>query len=61
MKQKKFELAANKAYSSLQTIFQSKQIHRNNKTIQNINQANTMLWKHNLDLNTSVRADAKHV
>jgi len=24
-------LAANKAYSSLQTIFQSKQIHRNNK------------------------------
>jgi hypothetical protein len=32
MKWKKSELlAANKAYSSLQTIFQSKQIHRNNK------------------------------
>jgi len=33
-------LAANKAYSSLQTIFRSKQIHRNNKIrlyIQNIN------------------------
>jgi uncharacterized heparinase superfamily protein len=25
-------LAANKAYSSLQTVFRSKQIHRNNKT-----------------------------
>jgi hypothetical protein len=25
-------LAANEAYSSLQTIFRSKQIHRNNKT-----------------------------
>jgi hypothetical protein len=31
------------------------------KTIQYINEANNMLWKRNLDLNTNVRADAKHV
>jgi len=31
------------------------------KTIQNINEANTMLWKRNLDFNTNVRADGKHI
>ena len=53
-------LAANKAYNSLQTIFRSKQIHRNMirlyKTL-----SKPILWKRNLDLNPNVRADAKHV
>jgi hypothetical protein len=31
------------------------------KTIQNINETNTMLRKRNLEPNTNVRADAKHI
>ena len=57
-------LAANKAYSSLQTIFRSELIHRNNKMrlyVQNINSTNIMLWKCDLDTNTNSRAYAKHV
>jgi len=31
------------------------------KSIENINETNTMLWKRNFELNTNVREDDKHV
>ena len=54
-------LAGNKTYSSLQTVFRSKQIHSNNKIIQNINSASTLLWKRNLDPNTNDNTNAMYV
>jgi hypothetical protein len=49
-------LAANRACSSLQTVFVSKQFNRNNK----IRLARTVLWKCNLDPYTNYRTNAAH-
>ena len=65
MKRKKSELgswqlikptAPCKPYSNL-----NKSIEKKNKVPQNINKANIVLWKCDLDTNTNSRADAKHI
>jgi hypothetical protein len=56
-------LAANKAYSSMQTIFRSKQIHRNNKIRLHKTLTKPILCHGSVNwtFNTNVRADAKHI
>jgi len=55
-------LAANKAYSSLQTVFRSKQIHRNCKTrLYKTSVKPVMLWRSNLDPNTNGRTNVMYI
>ena len=56
-------LAANKADSSLQNIFISKQIHRNNKIrlYKTLIKPILLLWKCDLGTNINSRAETKHV
>ena len=44
-----------------QIYIQTSPPKQENKTIQNINEANIMLWKCNLDPNTNDRTNAKYV
>jgi hypothetical protein len=54
-------LAANKAYSSLQSIFRSKQIHRNQKIRLYKTLTNIKLRKCHQDPNANYRTDAEHI